>query len=170
MLRRVKDRDPIDAHVDRWAAELPDLDPRVEGAVARIQLISRYLYRHRDAALADQGLAGWEFQTLKDLRRRGAPYRATPTELAATLGLSPAATTKRLDAMERSGYLRREHDTADRRRVFVTLTDAGRRAWEDNIAAQDRVERRLLAALRPAEQDQLNALLRKLVLATGGDV
>ena len=169
MLRQVKDqaRDSIDDHVDRWTAELPDLiDPRVEGAISRISVLFKYLQRHRDRALADQGLAWWEFQTLKDLRHRGAPYRATPTELADSLGLSPAATTKRLDAMERAGYLRRDHDTGDRRRVFVTLTDAGRQAWEDNIAAQDRIERRLLAALDPAEQDQLIALLRKLVRVT----
>jgi DNA-binding MarR family transcriptional regulator len=169
MLRRVKDqaRDSIDDHVDRWTAELPELiDPRVEGTISRITVLFKYLQRHRDRALTDQGLAWWEFQTLKDLRHRGAPYRATPTELADSLGLSPAATTKRLDAMERAGYLRRDHDTGDRRRVFVTLTDAGRQAWEDNIAAQDRIERRLLAALAPAEQDQLITLLRKLVRVT----
>jgi DNA-binding MarR family transcriptional regulator len=172
MLRQVNDsaRDSVDDHVARWTAELPELiDPRVEGVVGRVHVVYRYLQRHRDRALTEQGLALWEFQTLKDLRRRGAPYRATPTELAAALGLSPAATTKRLDAMERAGYLRREHDTGDRRRVFVTLTDAGRRAWEDNIAAQDRIERHLLAALDTAEQDQLNALLRKLVLVTEAD-
>jgi DNA-binding MarR family transcriptional regulator len=165
MLRQVKDS--IDDHVARWTAELPDvIDPRVEGTISRISVLFKYLQRNRDRALADQGLALWEFQTLKDLRHRGAPYRATPTELATALGLSPAATTKRLDAMERAGYLRRDHDTDDRRRVFVTLTEAGKQAWEDNIAAQDRIERHLLAALDPAEQDQLIALLRKLVLVT----
>ena len=73
--------------------------------------------------------------------------------------------TKRLDNLEQDGYLRRGHDTADRRRVLVTLTDAGIRAWDKTISVQDRVESQLVEALRPDEQDQLVELLRRLVLA-----
>jgi DNA-binding MarR family transcriptional regulator len=52
--------------------------------------------------------------------------------------------------------------------VLITLTEAGLRAWERTISLQDRVERGLVHALRPAEQDQLVALLRKLTLAARG--
>jgi DNA-binding MarR family transcriptional regulator len=79
------------------------------------------------------------------------------------LGLSPAAMTKRLDSLERSGHIRRHHDKDDRRRVVVTLTQSGHRIWEDTIDAQDQVERGVLSALDPAQQDQLADLLRSLV-------
>jgi len=161
-------RDLVDEHIEMWSRELPDLDPRVEGIVVRLQALDRHLRRELERALATQSLKMWEFKTLHILRRGGPPYRATATELAAALDLSPAAMTKRLDNLEQDGYLRRSHDDADRRRVLITLTEAGLRAWEDTISLQDRVERRLVDVLRPAEQDQLVSLLRRLLLSAQG--
>jgi DNA-binding MarR family transcriptional regulator len=158
-------KDPIDDHIELWSRELPDLDPRVEGIVTRVQWLDQYRRSRLGQALAGQGLKLWEFKTLHILRRSGPPYQATATELAAALDLSPAAMTKRLDNLEQDGYLRRRHDTADRRRILVTLSDAGHQAWEKTISVQDRVERELVEALRPQEQDQLVRLLRRLVLA-----
>ena len=80
----------MDAHVDLWAGELPELDRRVEGIAVRLQVLARYLDRHRDAVLAEYGLQWWEFKTLHMLRRGGSPYRATPGELAKELGMSAA--------------------------------------------------------------------------------
>jgi DNA-binding MarR family transcriptional regulator len=161
-------RDVVDEHIETWSRELPELDPRVEGIVVRLQALDRHLRRELEQALATQSLKMWEFKTLHILRRGGPPYRATATELAAALDLSPAAMTKRLDNLEQDGYLRRSHDGADRRRVLITLTEAGLRAWEDTISLQDRVERRLVDVLRPAEQDQLVSLLRRLLLSAQG--
>ena len=107
----------------------------------------------------------WEFKTLHILRRGGAPYQASATELADALSLSPAAMTKRLDNLEAGGLLRRSHDDADRRRVLISLTDAGLRVWGNTISLQDQVEKELLAALGPSEQDRLIRLLRRLVAA-----
>lgn len=50
---------------------------------------------------------------------------ATPTLLAARLGLTTGATTKVLDRLERGGYAQRAADPADRRRVTVTATPEG---------------------------------------------
>jgi DNA-binding MarR family transcriptional regulator len=161
-------KDLVDEHIELWSRELPDLDPRVEGIVTRIQVLERHRRQQLERALAAQGLKLWEFKTLHILRRGGPPYRAAATELAAALDLSPAAMTKRLDNLEQDGYLRRKHDDADRRRVLITLTEAGMRAWEDTISLQDRVERRLVDVLQPDEQDQLVSLLRRLVLGAQG--
>ena len=158
-------RDLVDEHIELWSRELPDLDPRVEGIVTRIQVLDMHRRHELEQALAAQGLKLWEFKTLHILRRGGPPYRATATELATALDLSPAAMTKRLDNLEQDGYLRRSHDDADRRRVLIRLTEAGLRAWENTISLQDRVERQLVDVLRPGEQDQLVSLLRKLLLS-----
>jgi DNA-binding MarR family transcriptional regulator len=61
--------------------------------------------------------------------------------------------------------LRRSHDDADRRRVLITLTEAGMHAWGNTISLQDRVERQLVDVLRPDEQDQLVSRLRRLLLS-----
>ena len=161
-------RDLVDEHIEMWSRELPDLNSRVEGIVVRLQVLDRHLRRELEQALATQSLKMWEFKTLHILRRGGPPYRATATELATALDLSPAAMTKRLDNLEQDGYLRRSHDDADRRRVLITLTEAGMHAWGNTISLQDRVERQLVDVLRPDEQDQLVSLLRRLLLSAQG--
>jgi DNA-binding MarR family transcriptional regulator len=157
-------KDLVDEHIELWSRELPGLDPRVEGIVTRIQVLDMHRRHELEQALATHGLKMWEFKTLHILRRGGPPYRATATELATALDLSPAAMTKRLDNLEQDGYLRRSHDDADRRRVLITLTEAGMHAWENTISLQDRVERQLVDVLGPDEQDQLVSLLRRLLL------
>lgn len=49
----------------------------------------------------------------------------TPTKIAERSYLSSARTANVLRALESKGWIRREHDTADRRRVTVTFTEAG---------------------------------------------
>jgi len=159
-------KDSVDAHVDLWAGELPELDRRVEGISVRLQVLARYLDRHRDAVLAEYGLQWWEFKTLHMLRRGGTPYRATPGELAKQLGMSAAALTNRLDALERRGYVERTHDRDDRRKVVATLTPAGRKVWEQGIGEIQRVEQELIRELPSSDLIRLEALLRRLVLAT----
>ena len=46
-------------------------------------------------------------------------------ELAEATGLSSAATTSLLDRLERRGFVQRERDTVDRRKVLVRMTPEG---------------------------------------------
>ncbi|WP_328996250.1 MarR family transcriptional regulator [Kribbella sp. NBC_01245] len=159
-------KDFVDAHIELWRDEQEGIDARVEGIAVRMQVLVRHLDRQREAALSAHNLPHWGFKTLHMLRRGGAPYRATPGELAKHLSLSPATLTSRLDAMERAGYLRRDHDRDDRRRVLVTLTREGHKIWERTIEDQQKVEQDLIRHLPAKDQDLLNNLLRRLVLAT----
>jgi DNA-binding MarR family transcriptional regulator len=55
----------------------------------------------------------------------------TAGELAAAVGLSPGAVTTALDRLEERGFVVRERDDGDRRRVTLSLTpEANRLAWE----------------------------------------
>jgi DNA-binding MarR family transcriptional regulator len=85
--------------------------------------------------------------------------------LAAQLGRSPAALTNRIDALERRGYVRRQHDRDDRRKVVATLTKAGHEVWQRGIGDIQRVEEELIQQLEPKAQEALERLLRGLILA-----
>ena len=115
------------------------------------------------------GLQLWEFKTLHMLRRGGAPYSATPGELAKQLGMSPAALTNRLDALERRDFLTRTHDRDDRRKVVATLTPTGNALWQQAIGDIAEVEQALIYQLPAADRTQLDNLLRTLVLLTEKD-
>jgi DNA-binding MarR family transcriptional regulator len=159
-------KDSIDDHVALWSREQPGLDGRVEGIVVRMQVLTRYLDRRRDAALASYGLQWWEFKTLHMLRRGGTPYRTTPGVLAKQLGMSAAAMTNRLDALERRGFVVRGHDPDDRRKVVATLTRAGQAVWEQSIGEIEKLEQELVRTLPAKDQDVLEELLRRLVRVT----
>jgi DNA-binding MarR family transcriptional regulator len=74
--------------------------------------------------------------------------------------------TNRLDRLEAAGLVRRLPDPDDRRAIQVELTDQGHRAWEDSVGVQAAKEELIAsAALNANEREQLNRLLRRLMLA-----
>jgi DNA-binding MarR family transcriptional regulator len=157
--------DSVDRHIREWQPELPDLDPIIEGVVTRMQKLVHHLKQSQQSLVAAEGMQLGEFKTLHQLAARGAPYRSTPTELATALLLSPAAMTGRLDALERVGYVRRLHDTTDRRRVLVELTPEGREVWRRGVDRIGAVEKALVRVLDRDEQERLAALLKRLLLS-----
>lgn len=52
-----------------------------------------------------------------------APAPLSPGELAAAAGMTTGGVTTAIDRLERAGYVTRERDTTDRRRVTVRPTD-----------------------------------------------
>ena len=158
-------KDSVDVLIEQWTAALGDIDPRVEGIVTRMQLIVRHVSSRKAESVAALGMQMWECATLYALRRRGKPYAAGPTELAAELGITGAAMTNRVDAMVRRGYVVRRYDRDDRRRNVVALTRKGVAAAERIVAGQRDVEADLIATLTDAQQEQLITLLRRLMQA-----
>ncbi|MCW0215202.1 MAG: MarR family transcriptional regulator [Pseudonocardia sp.] len=166
--------DPVDRIVEQWRAERPDLDDEGLAAMATIgrlgrvaalaaPLVERTFLRH--------GLSTGEFDVLAALRRSGAPFTLTPSVLARTLMLSPAAMTNRLDRLEAAGHVGRRLDPENRRSMLVTLTAPGRKAVDEVVAEHVANERALLSVLTAAERRRLDDLLRRLVAgleATGG--
>ncbi|WP_433301531.1 MarR family winged helix-turn-helix transcriptional regulator [Actinoplanes sp. CA-030573] len=153
----------MDAHVEIWSKELAWLDPLTEAITVRLATLSRRLTQSRKRALAGSGFRLWEFKILLNLRRLGAPYATSPSLLAEAMGLTRGALSARLAPLEEAGLIVRTHDSEDRRRVEVRLTEAGYEAFERHAAAESRDERDMLAPLTAQERRTLDALLRKLV-------
>jgi len=155
-------------HVDRWLEEtqLPGaVDLEVEGIVDRINGLRRRFSRMLDETLADFGLNDGEWKALGHLQLSGPPHRKPVGQLAKRADLSSGAMTNRLDRLEKAGLVRRIPDEKDRRSVQIEVTDAGRKLYERAVEAQAAKEGIVAEALDPAQQDKLNDLLRKLMLA-----
>ena len=161
-----EEQDRVDRALEVWTRELPDLDPTIEGIVARIQGLSRFIRRSMDETASETGLNFGEWGVLGMLRNAGPPYRRAPGQLAKWSDLSGPAMTNRLDRLEAAGLVRRLPDPDDRRAVQVELTEEGQRAYEKSVGVQAAKEELITsAALNAKEREQLNALLRQLMLA-----
>ena len=158
-------QDSVDRHVEHWKREIPGLDPLVEGVITRMQMLLRHLKQARQATLAACGLEGSEYATLHFLGGCGPDYRATPSEIAAWLQMSPSGITGRLDALEKRGFIRRLPSPGDRRKVIVELTEEGRQAWLSTFDPLTNEEAKVLAVLDPGEREQFNDMLRRMMQA-----
>jgi DNA-binding MarR family transcriptional regulator len=160
-----EERDSIDRMLDVWLQHLPDVDPTTEGIVDRIGALSKRLKSAFNETLGEFGLNHGEWSVLGYLKRSGAPHRRSPGELAKHAGLSSGAMTNRLDKLEAAGLVRRLPDPSDRRALQIELTEQGHDRWERSAAAQVEKETAVTSALGDDEKEQLNALLRRLMLA-----
>ena len=158
-------RDHVDSRLDELRnGDLPDLDLDVEGIVQRIQGIEKRIRFVMEDTLEDHSLSYGEWKVLAHLHCHF-DHVSTPGELAAKLELSSGAMTNRIDRMERAGLVRRGPDPTDRRGVRIEPTDTGDRVWRESTNAQAIKEALVASALTKEEQEQLNGLLRKLMLS-----
>ena len=161
------ERDHVDEKLEILGRELPQIDLPTEGIVQRIQKLAWRLNRSLNETAAEYGLSHADWGLLGSLRAAGAPYRQPAGKLAEHLSITPGAMTSRLDKLEARGLVRRVPDAEDRRVLQIELTDEGDRMWTEAVGVQAERERLIAAALAPSEQEQLNTLLRKLMLAVG---
>jgi DNA-binding MarR family transcriptional regulator len=142
-----------------------DLDLTVEGIVDRIGGIDYRIKRMHGETLDQLGLTLSDWHVLNALRWSGPPYRRKAGWLARRADLTSGAMTARLDALEREGLVRRLRDSEDRRSVLVELTEKGRDKHEQSLAIQAPKEALLADALTDREKEQLNALLRRVMIS-----
>ncbi|GAB2457727.1 MarR family winged helix-turn-helix transcriptional regulator [Streptomyces incanus] len=159
-------KDPVDAIIEQWARERPDLDTAAMEVFGRVQRLSRAMGDRMERAYAEYGISRGEFDVLAALRRSGEPYTLSPRRLSATLMLTTGGMTGRLDKLERAGLLRRSPDPHDRRGLQVTLTEQGLRLADEAVGAGLALQTEALSALDGERVEQLADLLRELLLAT----
>ncbi|MCR1785705.1 MarR family transcriptional regulator [Nocardioides carbamazepini] len=152
----------VDRFVQQWREQRPDLDPSPIALFGRVHRVYLRYQAVITKCFEDFGLNPASFDVLAALRRAGAPYRMTGTELAAESLLSSAGITFRLDKLEQAGLITRIRDTQDRRVVHSQLTPEGLALIDEAIAAHLDNEHRLLAGVDDADADQLAALLQRL--------
>jgi DNA-binding MarR family transcriptional regulator len=93
------------------------------------------------------------------IARDGSPL----SEIISYLGLSKQRAGQLVDTLVTRGYLEREFDTTDRRRMTVTLTERGQLAAATSRAAVQRIDTALRARLGADAVSQARATLGNLV-------
>lgn len=163
--------DAVDAILEQWRRERPDLDLGPMGTIGRIKRCAALLQRKLDVTFAAFGMTRWEFDVLATLRRSGAPCCLAPTALFSALMITSGTMTHRLRGLETRGLVRRLPNRDDARSVLVQLTPAGLELIDRAVAAHVENERRVLASLDPADRVALDARLSRLlaVLEPAGD-
>jgi DNA-binding MarR family transcriptional regulator len=156
--------DRADVAIEQWARERPDLPSLPMAVLGRLsEAAERVMQDHLNPLFADAGLQPGEFDVLATLRRSGDPYMLSPTQLYEAAMISSGGMTNRLDRLERAGLIERRPDPSDRRGKLIALTADGRRIVDATITRHVANEKQLLSVLTTAEQEKLNALLRKLI-------
>ncbi|WP_280138678.1 MarR family winged helix-turn-helix transcriptional regulator [Trujillonella endophytica] len=141
------ERDGVDAIIDQWAAERPDLETLAMAVFGRIYRAARVAGDAQERFHARFGITRADFDVLATLRRAGGPDGLSPGRLTAEMMLSSGGTTSRLDRLEKAGHIVRTPDPADRRALQVRLTDGGRALIDEAVGAGLEQQQQMLAGL-----------------------
>ncbi|WP_343504101.1 MarR family winged helix-turn-helix transcriptional regulator [Alloyangia pacifica] len=113
-----------------------------------------------ETALKEVGVSVPQMRALAVLAESG-PY--TITELSVLTVIKQPTLSRTLDAMESAGLVRREAQDGDSRFRKISLTDAGRAAYETAWPAMQAMRDRMLQALDDEERATLNDLLQRVL-------
>ncbi|MFB7620152.1 MarR family winged helix-turn-helix transcriptional regulator [Kitasatospora sp. NPDC056181] len=109
--------------------------------------------------LSQRGLRLWDMAVLAALDDFG-PH--AQRDLVRRLGVDASDMAKVADQLAGAGYVERIRDPADRRRVSVSITGAGRAVLAELDAEARTVQDEILAPLDPEERRALHRLLLRV--------
>ncbi len=84
------------------------------------------------------------------------------SELAEHLHILPPAVSRILRRLEEKGFISRNIDPADRRNIFVTVTEAGEACWQGTADRLEHFTNRLFLEMGEEDLWELVALLERL--------
>lgn len=126
-------------------------------------LINRVIARYNksvETALKEAGVSVAQMRVLAVLAEGGP---RTINELSVLTVIKQSTLSRRLDAMEAAGLVRRETRDGDSRFRKISLTPAGRTAFDATWPAMLEIETTMLRALEAGERQTLNAMLQRVL-------
>ncbi len=161
--------DHVDFVVAQWAQAMPEVDVSSMAIFGRMVRIHKHLERLRAEALAQYGFKEGEFDVLATLRRAGAPYRLTPTELYRSLLITSGAMTNRLARLESAGMVERIADSQDKRSSHVALTAGGKELIDQAVLTHTEIQELVLAPLNEQQRADFARLLKHVLVHLPGE-
>lgn len=157
--------DQIDRIVGLWQQVRPDLELESTEVIGRIVRLEYFITRRVLQDLAHYDLNVGEFDVLAALRRHPPSFQLSPHQLQSMVLISSGALTNRINRLESRGLVSRAQAEHDRRGVIVTLTEQGFNVLETAVKHHLAAEAELANTLSIEEQQQVAALLKKMLLA-----
>jgi DNA-binding MarR family transcriptional regulator len=136
---------------------------RAEIGASTVRFIASVVL-HNQAVAQQLGLGGSDSQFLSLLGMHGP---LTPGRLAELTGLTTGTVTGVIDRLERGGYVRRERDATDRRKVLVTQVPEAMAAIAEHYREHGE---HLDAVLRRRDAAQLRVIADFLAEVNGPEV
>ena len=133
--------------VAQWKQELPELEAENMLLIGRLKRAAALIARELEKVYGEYGLTEGSFDVLATLRRSGAPYTLTPTELFSSLMVTSGTMTTRLKNLENQGLIDRLPNPDDARSMLVRLTDKGKELIEKALFPHVENEKRLMKKL-----------------------
>ncbi|AWX55158.1 MULTISPECIES: MarR family winged helix-turn-helix transcriptional regulator [Brevibacillus] len=130
----------------------------------RLQEAFRTIMRTMGTQLAEpvSGLTGPQFYILHQLEQK---EKCTVGELAESMGVKPSAITAMVDRLDKHGFVARDRDEEDRRVVYISLRDSGKKILQ--VAKHNRREKlnKMFAHLSEDELQHFVLIFEKLAMA-----
>ncbi|MER2299409.1 MAG: MarR family transcriptional regulator, partial [Pseudomonas sp.] len=161
--------DHVDLVVAQWGQAMPSVDVTSMEVFGRMVRVQKHLERMRAEALSQYGFKEGEFDVLATLRRAGAPYRLTPTELYRSLLITSGAMTNRLARLESAGMVERVTASHDKRSLQVALTAAGKALIEKAVLTHTEIQELVLAPLSAEQRMAFAQLLKQMLMHLPGE-
>ncbi|MGH7288943.1 MAG: MarR family winged helix-turn-helix transcriptional regulator [Myxococcota bacterium] len=146
-----------------WRREYKGVDTAPLPPLVRLARLALLIEQLQSEVLAPFDLSAGDYGVLAMLRRAGAPYALTPSQLYGRLQRSSGGMTKILKRLEDGGFVRRAPDPADGRGSLVSLTRAGLELQDRVFHAFLSASQDLLAPLSAAKLRESDRALRALL-------
>lgn len=134
---------------------------RIDDALIALRRILRATELHERELAQSVGLTPAKLRVLQLLAAREAGF-ATPSALAAQMGITQATVTALVDQLEKRGYATRHRSLTDRRQTDVAITEAGSSALAGAPGALQQHFVQSFAGLADWEQAMLIASLERV--------
>ncbi|WP_440906375.1 MarR family winged helix-turn-helix transcriptional regulator (plasmid) [Catenovulum sp. SX2] len=140
--------------------------PEITGSLNPVVLKMHRLHDHIQQGVCEllqsYQLQKADFGVLSALRRSGAPYCLTPTDLYQTMLFSSGGLTKVLTRVESLGLIERVENPDDKRSKMVQLTEKGKLLVEEIMPNLHAVERSSIK-LSADDLEKFDALLTSML-------
>ena len=157
------------AHLESPVAPYLD-EPPPRGLFTRLARVALHMSRLQEESMRAIDLRFSDYTVLATLRKE-AVKEGLPVSRLAELVLRPMGSiTQVVDRLAKLDLVRREPDPRDRRMVLIAITEEGERVALHGASVYDAIHLRVVAEMDPAELDQIDQGVRRLLETLEADM